>query len=57
LIPYSSVGYKIKYDAENDTENSSFNGTGGLNKAFLGVGYQINRNLSVGADANYNLKK
>jgi hypothetical protein len=36
LIPYSSVGYKIKYDAENDTENSRrFNGTGGLNKAFL----------------------
>jgi hypothetical protein len=34
LIPYSSVGYKIKYDAENDTENSRcFNGTGGLNKA------------------------
>jgi hypothetical protein len=31
LIPYSSVGYKIKYDAENDTENSRrFNGTGGL---------------------------
>jgi hypothetical protein len=24
LIPYSSVGYKIKYDAENDTENSTF---------------------------------
>jgi hypothetical protein len=46
LIPYSSVGYKIKYDAENDTENSRrFNGTGGLNKAFLGVGYQI-RNLN-----------
>jgi outer membrane autotransporter protein len=58
LIPYSSVGYKIKYDAENDTENSRrFNGTGGLNKAFLGVGYQINRNLSVGADANYNFGK
>jgi hypothetical protein len=39
---------KIKYDAENDTENSRrFNGTGGLNKAFLGVGYQINRNLAL----------
>jgi hypothetical protein len=55
LIPYSSVGYKIKYDAENDTENSRrFNGTG-LKKHFC-VGYQINRN-SAGADANYNFGK
>ena len=58
LIPYSSVGYKINYDAENDTENNRrFNGTGGLNKAFLGAGYQINSKFSVGADANYNFGK
>lgn len=58
LVPYSSVGYKIKYEAENDTEyNRRFNGTGGLNKAFLGAGYQINSKFSVGADVNYNFGK
>jgi hypothetical protein len=36
-------------------KTARFNGTGGLNKS--DVGYQINRNLSVGADANYNFGK
>ena len=58
LIPYSSVGYKIKYDAQNATENSRrFNGTGGMNKAFLGAGYQISPKFSLGADVNYNFGK
>ncbi len=58
LIPYSSVGYKIESIAENATENSKrFNGTGGLNKAFFGVGYKIAPNFSVGADVNYNFGK
>ncbi len=58
LIPYSSVGYKINYDAQNETENNRrFNGTGGLNKAFLGAGYQISPKFSVGADVNYNFGK
>jgi hypothetical protein len=54
LIPYSSVGYKIKYDAENDTENSRrFNGTGGLKHFWR----WISNKSSVGADANYNFGK
>ena len=58
LIPYSSVGYKINYEAQDATENSKrFNGTGGLNKAFLGAGYQITPKFSVGADVNYNFGK
>ncbi|MFV8373376.1 hypothetical protein [Flavobacterium sp. LB2P74] len=58
LIPYSSVGYKIESISESATENNKrFNGTGGLNKAFLGVGYKIAPNFSVGADVNYNFGK
>jgi hypothetical protein len=29
----------------------------GLNKAFLGLGYQVSSNFSVGADAQYNFGK
>ncbi|NRS89017.1 hypothetical protein HNQ02_001937 [Flavobacterium sp. 7E] len=55
LIPYSSVGYKIQsLSTVTDAISSRYNGSGGLNKAFLGVGYKINPNLSVGADVNYN---
>ena len=58
LIPYSSVGYKIETLATNPSENSRrFNGTGGLNKAFLGVGVKIAPNFSIGADVNYNFGK
>jgi len=55
LIPYSSVGYKIESISSDPTINSKrFNGTGGLNKVFLGLGYKLRPNLSIGADAHYN---
>jgi hypothetical protein len=58
LIPYSSVGYKIEsISADANVNNRRYNGTGGLNKAFLGVGYKITPNFSVGADAQYNFGK
>ncbi|RDI52323.1 hypothetical protein [Flavobacterium glaciei] len=58
LIPYSSVGYKIESISETGTENNKrFNGTGGLNKAFLGIGYKIAPNFNIGADVNYNFGK
>jgi long-subunit fatty acid transport protein len=58
LIPYSSVGYKIESITEDaNTNNRRYNGSGGLNKAFLGVGYKINSNFSIGADAQYNFGK
>jgi long-subunit fatty acid transport protein len=58
LIPYSSVGYKIESIATNVTQNSSrFDGKGGLNKVFLGVGYKINPKWSFGADAQYSFGK
>lgn len=58
LIPYSSVGYKIEsLSSVDDGFNYRYNGTGGLNKAFVGIGYKIAPNFSIGADVNYNFGK
>ncbi len=55
LIPYSSVGYKIQSNSTDATQaNKRFDGSGGLNKVFLGLGYSILHNLSIGADVHYN---
>lgn len=53
LMPYTSVGYKLE-SVENDTLKDRYRGEGGMNKAFVGLGYQITKNLSVGIDASYN---
>jgi long-subunit fatty acid transport protein len=58
LLPYSSVGYKIESLATDASQNNNrFNGTGGLSKVFLGLGYKITPSLSFGADAHYNFGK
>lgn len=58
LIPYSSVGYQIESLSSDASENNNrFDGTGGLNKAFFGMGYKIMSGLSIGADVNYNFGK
>lgn len=58
LMPYSSVGYKIQsLSTVTDAISSRYNGSGGLNKAFLGIGYKISPDFSVGADVNYNFGK
>lgn len=55
LMPYSSVGYKILNSADDDDPYfTQYNGTGGINKVFLGFGYKIGKNLSIGLDAQYN---
>ena len=65
LIPYSSVGYRIRSSGQEfignnpdpQNVNRNYTGDGGLNKAFLGLAYQILPNLSIGADINYNFGK
>ncbi len=52
LIPYTASGYKL--ESIQGDRTTQYTGTGGMNKAFLTVGYQITPNLSVGIDANYN---
>ncbi|HEX9151194.1 MAG TPA: hypothetical protein VF842_03880 [Flavobacterium sp.] len=58
LIPYSSVGYKIEsLSSEDGATNRRLSGSGGLNKVFLGAGYKIARNFTIGADVHYNFGK
>jgi hypothetical protein len=53
LIPYSAVGYRIRNEDAQGVVNR-YSATGGLNKVFLGFGYKINPNFSLGADIHYN---
>lgn len=52
LMPYSAVGYKIVNVT--DTEGTKFTGVGNVNRFFAGAGYQITKQLSIGADMSYN---
>lgn len=53
LIPFSSVGYRL--DNRSVPNQRTLNtGTGGINKAFLGVGFKINKNFSAGLEFQYN---
>lgn len=54
LLPYSSVGYKLEASNEQGVTSNRYTGEGGLNKAFLGLGYKISEDLSIGVDASYN---
>ncbi|WP_298554642.1 hypothetical protein [uncultured Algibacter sp.] len=56
LLPYTSVGYKLEsfLETSSDDIENKFEGEGGLNKAFLGFGYQLAKGLSVGIDFQYN---
>ncbi|TXE18911.1 hypothetical protein ES692_05535 [Psychroserpens burtonensis] len=53
LVPYSAVGYKLE-DTNEDVITNRYSGEGGVNRAFLGLGYSISDKLSVGVDMNYN---
>jgi len=54
LLPYTSVGYKLETRNSNNDLDNRYSGEGGVNKAFLSLGYQITKSLSIGVDANYN---
>lgn len=54
-MPYTSVGYKINsFSDVEGVPDRSYSGKGGMNKVFLGAGYQITSKLSLGADFSYN---
>ena len=59
LLPYTSVGYKTGFSNYKTATagEGRFEGSGGVNKAFLAAGYSINKNLSLGIDLNYNFGK
>lgn len=57
LIPFSSVGYRLVSETDNgqgETILNNFDGEGGLNRAFISVGYAPFKNLSLGVTANFN---
>ncbi len=54
LIPYSAVGYRVRNTDLTSGLIQKFEGTGGMNKVFLGYGLQFKPNLSIGAELNYN---
>jgi hypothetical protein len=56
LVPYSRVGYKlVDYELIPNIGivDYSYEGSGGLNKAFLGNSIRINKNISFGINASY----
>ena len=61
FLPYSSVGYKMSTTSDISEDQfgneisglSSHNGTGGLQQVFIGLGYEVLKNLSVGANFYY----
>ena len=57
LLSYSSVGYKIATRNTDNTFAKNSKGNGGVNKAFIGFGYKVNKNLSLGLDMNYSFGK
>ena len=54
LLPITSVGYKLEATDAEDVLTNRFAGSGGLNIAFLGFGYQITKSLSIGISTKYN---
>ncbi len=54
LLPYTSVGYKLESINDSGQIGNRYNGEGGVNKAFVGLGYEISKELSIGLDASYN---
>ena len=57
ITPYSSLGYSIVSETTNDrggTVTNFFDGTGGLTRVYFSTGYEIVKNLSIGATLNFN---
>ncbi|WP_455671906.1 hypothetical protein [Phocaeicola sp.] len=61
FLPFSSVGYslsnteKLTEDADGNVTNTtaSYDGDGSLQQVFVGLGYKVFNNLSVGANFSY----
>ncbi|KJD35119.1 membrane protein [Tamlana sedimentorum] len=54
LLPHSSVGYRLQSLNTDGNLQNKFTGEGGVNKVFVGVGYQVVKGLSLGVDFQYN---
>lgn len=59
LLPYTNINYSFSSNSEdvagtdNVTSSYSYSGNGGLHQAFIGLGWQVLRPLSVGMNGSY----
>ena len=58
LLPYSNVGYKYSNsgyvnDLNTVAYTNTYRGSGGIHQIYLGVGWEVVKNLSVGANVSY----
>lgn len=56
FIPYSGIGYEIRSSSTIDSSNvlsTTYKGTGGYNRYFIGTGLKLTPKLSLGINASY----
>lgn len=58
LLPYTNIGYsysttKAIGDSNNTSSYNSYNGSGGIHQAYLGMGWEPVRHFSIGFNASY----
>ena len=55
LVPYSDLGYQFKNAGLIDTNKVRYvyEGEGGMSKAYMGYGFRLNKNLSLGLNVAY----
>ena len=63
FMPYTSIGYSFSspemavtndsYTTQLITSSNSYSGSGGLNQAYLGLGWKAYRDLSIGANVGF----
>lgn len=56
LLPYSNIGYSMYASGETEDGTpyvNTYSGEGGLHQLYLGAGFKILKNLSIGANISY----
>lgn len=56
VVPFSNIGYNYEnYEVESETLRTitTHSGSGGFSQAFLGIGFEVLKGLSVGANFSY----
>lgn len=57
IRPFSSVGYDVLQNTVDPTGNdvtNLYSGSGGINQVFLSLGFEVAKNLNLGASMNFN---
>lgn len=53
ILPYSSVSYAFSDTWQEPSANLNFQGSGGLNRFYIGNAFQLHKAISIGANINY----